>query len=343
MKENCLITGVAGFIGFHLALKLLKQGHSVIGFDNLNDYYHIDLKKSRLKEIEKISKENNFSWDFIKGDLEDIDCLDDLIKNFKPKTIIHLAAQAGVRYSIENPDIYIRSNIVGFNNIIQKCVKHNVGPFIYASSSSVYGGNKKIPFSESDPVNHPVSLYAATKRSNELIAHSYSHIHNLSCTGIRFFTVYGPWGRPDMAPIIFAKSIIENKPLRIFNNGNMSRDFTYIDDVVEILSKLINKKPKYNLNNDSVDFDYSNSKAPHRIFNIGNGNSIPLMDFITLLEKELGKKAVKIFEEMQPGDVQNTFADTKAIELYLGSISKTSVEIGIKKFCKWFKTYYQYK
>ena len=342
MKENCLITGVAGFIGFHIALKLLKQGHSVIGFDNLNNYYDIDLKKSRLNEIEKISKENNFSWDFIKGDLEDIDFLDDLIKNFKPKTIIHLAAQAGVRYSIENPDIYIRSNIVGFNNIIQKCVKHNVGHFIYASSSSVYGGNKKIPFSESDPVNHPVSLYAASKRSNELIAHSYSHIHKLPCTGIRFFTVYGPWGRPDMAPIIFAESIMKNKPLKIFNHGNMSRDFTYIDDVIEILYGVFVKRQELTSYKGDISNDPSISWAPHRIFNIGNGSPVPLMNFINLLEKELGKESIKIYEKMQIGDVEKTFADNSSIETFLKYKAKTPIEVGVKEFCKWYKEYYNY-
>ena len=338
--NNCLITGAAGFIGFHLALEMLKNDYNVIGIDNMNSYYDKKLKEKRIQEIEKFKEENNCLWNFFKGNIEDNNFIDDIISKYKPKYIVHLAAQAGVRYSIENPKAYINSNIVGFSNIIELCVKYNIEHFIYASSSSVYGGNTKIPFSEEDPVNHPVSLYAATKRSNELIAHSYSHIHGLPCTGIRFFTVYGPWGRPDMAPIIFANSIINKKPLNIFNNGNMFRDFTYIDDVIKIMFHLVNKKPE---RKDKLTQNYgdpSKSWAPFRIFNIGNGTSVSLLDFISLLEKELGIKAIKVFKEMQMGDVERTFADIKSIKSNINLKPETSLEEGLKKFVKWYKYFY---
>ena len=338
--NNCLITGAAGFIGFHFALEMLKNDYHVIGIDNMNSYYDKRLKEKRIQEIEKFRLGNNSSWHFYRGNIEDNNFIDEIISKYKPKYVVHLAAQAGVRYSIENPKAYINSNIVGFSNIIELCVKYNVEHFIYASSSSVYGGNTKIPFSEEDPVNHPVSLYAATKRSNELIAHSYSHIHGLPCTGIRFFTVYGPWGRPDMAPIIFANSIMNRKPLKIFNNGNMFRDFTYIDDVVKIMFQLINKKPEANDKLTQNYGDPSRSWAPFRIFNIGNGTSIPLLDFISLLEKELGIKAIKEFKEMQLGDVQKTFADIESIKSNINIKPKTSLEEGLKKFVNWYKEFY---
>ena len=241
MHRKILITGSAGFIGFHLCKKLIQKNEYVIGLDNINSYYDQNLKKSRLNELSKLNKENNKNWFFIEGDLIDNKLLDDIFKKYEPIIVIHLAAQAGVRYSITNPDAYVKSNITGFMNILETCRRYKVENFLYASSSSVYGGNTKTPFRENDSVDHPVSLYAATKRSNELIAHSYSHLYNLPSTGLRFFTVYGPWGRPDMAPMIFAKSIFEGVPLRIFNNGDMMRDFTYVGDVVDVLIKLIEK------------------------------------------------------------------------------------------------------
>ena len=338
--NNCLITGAAGFIGFHFALEMLKNDYHVIGIDNMNSYYDKKLKESRVQEIEKFTERNNCLWNFFMGDIEDNNFLDKIISKYNPKYIVHLAAQAGVRYSIENPRAYINSNIVGFSNIIDLCVKYNIEHFIYASSSSVYGGNTKIPFSEQDPVNHPVSLYAATKRSNELIAHSYSHIHGLPCTGIRFFTVYGPWGRPDMAPIIFANAIINKKPLKIFNNGNMFRDFTYIDDVIEALTKLINKPSVGNNSYDSNKSDPSKSWCNFQIFNIGNNCPINLMEFIEVLEKEIGIKAIKKYYPMQAGDVKTTCADTRNIEEYLELSTKTSLVIGVKKFINWYKQYY---
>ncbi len=338
--NKCLITGAAGFIGFHFAIEMLKNDFHVIGIDNINSYYDKRLKESRIQEIEKFKDKNNSLWNFFRGNIEDDNFLDAIISKYKPKYIVHLAAQAGVRYSIENPKAYINSNIVGFSNIIDLCVKYNIDHFIYASSSSVYGGNTKIPFSEDDPVNHPVSLYAATKRSNELIAHSYSHIHGLPCTGIRFFTVYGPWGRPDMAPIIFANAITNKKPLKIFNNGNMFRDFTYIDDVIKIMFQLVNKKPEKKDKLIQNSADPSKSWAPYRIFNIGNGTSIALLDFINLLEKELGIEANKVFENMQLGDVERTFADTKSIKSNINIKPETSLKEGLKKFVNWYKYYY---
>ncbi len=342
MNKACFITGAAGFIGFHLSLRMVKEGYNVIGYDNINNYYETSLKIKRLDEIEATAKEKNLSWTFVKGDLLDKDLIDEIIEENNPDFVIHLAAQAGVRFSIENPFSYINSNIVGFNNIIQKCAQNDIKHLIYASSSSVYGGNHKIPFEEKDAVDHPISLYAATKRSNELIAHSYSHLYSMPCTGIRFFTVYGPWGRPDMAPMIFTDAILNKKPLRIFNNGEMSRDFTYIDDVIEILFNLIEKPPKENKNLSTNLLNPSNSWAPHRLFNIGNGKSVSLMKFINLLEKELGIEAIKVFEGMQQGDVKQTFANTNYLENYLGIKSKTNVEEGISKFVRWYKNYYKY-
>ena len=343
MKDICLITGAAGFIGFHLSTKLLNEGYEVIGFDNVNDYYERSLKLNRLKELNNLSLKNNLSWTFIKGNLEDKNLLDNIFKKRSPSIVINLAAQAGVRYSLKNPDAYIKSNIVGFNNLIECASKYKVNSFIYASSSSVYGNNKKIPFSENDNVDQPVSLYAATKRSNELIAYSYSYIHGLNCTGIRFFTIYGPWGRPDMAPMIFAKSMLNYEPIKIFNNGQMERDFTYIDDAIHILFKLVEKTKR-----NSVLLENNSNKnelitIPHQIFNIGNNNPVPLMQFIKILEKELNIVATKDFREMQLGDVKRTFADISKIESYLGIKPKTSVEIGVKKFVSWFKKYYQYQ
>ena len=340
MGRKILITGAAGFIGFHLCKILLQQNKEIIGLDNMNSYYDLNLKKERLKELYKYKKDKNKNWYFIEGDLIDKELIKGIFKEYEPKLIIHLAAQAGVRYSITNPEAYLKSNLEGFLNIIDVCRNKNIENFIYASSSSVYGGNKKIPFNEVDSADHPVSLYAATKRSNELIAHTYSHLYKIPTTGLRFFTVYGPWGRPDMAPMIFTKAIFSKKPIEIFNNGNMMRDFTYIDDVVDAIIKLIDKPAKIDEEFDKLNPNPSSSWAPYRIFNIGNQESIPLMNFIEVLEKEIGIKAIKNFKEFQQGDVQSTSASIKLLQKWTGFKPYTSINEGIKKFIDWYKTYY---
>ena len=342
MHRKILITGSAGFIGFHLCKKLIQKNEYVIGLDNINSYYDQNLKKSRLNELSKLNKENNTNWFFIEGDLIDNKLLDDIFKKYEPSIVIHLAAQAGVRYSITNPDAYVKSNLTGFMNILETCRRYKVENFLYASSSSVYGGNTKTPFRENDSVDHPVSLYAATKRSNELIAHSYSHLYNLPSTGIRFFTVYGPWGRPDMAPMIFAKSIFEGVPLRIFNNGDMMRDFTYVGDVVDVLIKLIEKPAVANKKFNTNKPEPSSSWAPHRNFNIGNQDPIPLMDFVKSLEKEIGIKAKKTYEGFQQGDVKSTYASINSLQEWIGYKPYTSIKNGIKDFVEWYRIYYNF-
>ncbi len=340
MQKKILVTGAAGFIGYHICKKLLSEKYQIIGFDNVNSYYDPNLKKSRLNDLLQEASENG-DWEFIKGNLEDYDLLNSIFIKFKPKIVIHLAAQAGVRYSIENPNVYIKSNLVGFANILEMCRIYKVSNLIYASSSSVYGGNKKIPFSESDPVNHPISLYAATKKSNELMAHTYSHLYDIPSTGLRFFTVYGPWGRPDMAPMIFTDSIIKNKPINIFNNGNMARDFTYIDDVTEILFRLISKPATENKN---FNFEFpspESSWCKHKVFNVGNSNKIKLMDFINEIEKALGIKAKKNFLPMQDGDVQSTYSDSSNIENWVGFKPSTTISDGVRQFIVWYQSFYQ--
>ena len=335
-----LITGAAGFIGYHLANELMSKSNFLIGFDNLNSYYNKNLKLDRLKELDLKAKSSIYSWEFIKGDLIDTELLDKIFKNYNPEIVIHLAAQAGVRYSLENPKAYISSNIVGFNNILECCRKYPVKNLIYASSSSVYGGNRSVPFRENSNNDHPVSLYAATKKSNELMAHTYSHLYGIPSTGLRFFTVYGPWGRPDMAPMIFTKAILSGEPISIFNNGEMSRDFTYVEDIINCILKLINKPATKNESYDFKNQDSSSSWCPHQIFNLGNNNIVNLMDFIEILESELGKKAIKKFEPMQPGDVKETYADTSKIFKYIGFKPYTDIKDGIKKFTTWYKNYY---
>ena len=337
-----LVTGAAGFIGFHLINKLLEQGYQVIGFDNLNSYYDQELKHARLRKIETLISKNNSNnyWNFIKGSLEDQESLENIFIRNSPDVVINLAAQAGVRYSLENPKSYISSNIIGFFNILECCRHFPVKNLIYASSSSVYGGNKVIPFSEKTIVDHPVSLYAATKKSNELIAHTYSHLYNIPATGLRLFTVYGPWGRPDMAPMIFTSAIINDMPIKIYNNGMMARDFTYVDDIITCITKLINKpaQPNQFFNFDNP--DPSESWCPHQIFNLGNSKIVKLMDFIEILENTIGKKAIKEFLPMQPGDIKETFADTKRIYKYIGYRPSTELKVGIKEFINWYKEYY---
>ena len=308
------LTGVAGFIGFHTCIRLLKEGYEILGVDNINTYYDTNLKKSRLEEIHKFAKLRKLKWTFKDYFMEDEKKISDIFFDFKPDIVLHLAAQAGVRYSLENPKSYINSNLVGFHNILELCRRNNIQNFIYASSSSVYGGNKKMPFSEKDPVDHPVSLYAATKKSNEIMAHCYSHLYNIPSTGLRFFTVYGPWGRPDMAPMIFANAISKKIPINIFNFGKMKRDFTYIDDVVEAIVRCCKKPARANKSFDEFNPDPSSSCAPYRVFNLGNSKPIELIKFIECIENEMGIKAIKNYMPMQPGDVEETSANTNALK-----------------------------
>ncbi len=337
-KKIILITGAAGFIGSSIAQKLLLENYHVIGIDNINGYYNPFLKQKRIKNIEQIDQNN--CWRFLRVNLENSIKIDQIFKEFKPNIVINLAAQAGVRYSLENPMSYIESNIVGFLNILEGCRNHKIEHLIYASSSSVYGGNKITPFNESHTVDHPVSLYAATKKSNELLAHSYSHLFQIPMTGLRFFTVYGPMGRPDMAPMIFADAMLRGKSINVFNNGNMSRDFTYIDDVTDAIYKCFLKKPSSNSNFYKNDPEPSTSFAPHRVFNVGSNNPTNLLDFIKLLESSLGVKALKKMRPMQPGDIQSTFADIKRFKNWVNFSPKTSLDSGIMKFASWYKEYF---
>ncbi len=342
-----LVTGAAGFIGYHLSNKLIHQGLDVIGFDNLNSYYDQNLKKDRLDELKKESLVKEGSFEFVKGDLGNIKILKDTFKinNFqtqeKISIVVHLAAQAGVRYSIENPSAYVESNLVGFCNIIEECRINKIDHFIYASSSSVYGGNKKLPFEEVDNVDHPISLYAATKKSNELVAHTYSHLFDLPTTGLRFFTVYGPWGRPDMALFKFTDLILKDKPIKVFNHGKMIRDFTYIDDIVESICRLLNKPPRKSILPEKGNFDSSTSWAPYKIFNIGNSQPTNLKDYISAIENNLQKKAEIIFEDMQPGDVEATYSNTRMLSDWIDFKPNTSIKNGIKKFIEWYMHYYK--
>ena len=339
-SKTILITGAAGFIGSSLILRLLQKGYRVIGLDNLNSYYSKSLKVDRLNLIENESLRLNAHWIFYKCSLEDSKKVDEIFLLHKPEIVVNLGAQAGVRYSLQNPSFYIQSNLVGFFNIIENCKNYNVVNFIYASSSSVYGANKSIPFKEKDSVDHPVSLYAATKKSNEIIAHTYSHLYNLSCTGLRLFTVYGPWGRPDMAPILFADAITKGEPLKIFNYGKMSRDFTYIDDIVRAFELCILKPAKSNLKFNHSEPDPSSSSCPHLIFNLGNNKPVKLMRFIELLEENFGIKAKKEFVPIQKGDVEETYADNKKLDDWIKFKPNTSIEVGIRNFVNWYKSYY---
>ena len=334
-----LVTGAAGFIGFHLCSKLLKSGEEVIGLDNFNSYYDPSLKNSRYEELKKTADCYGKKFQIINCDLTDNILLEDVFKEHKPKSVVNLAAQAGVRYSIENPSAYINSNLVGFSNILECTRNFPVEHLVYASSSSVYGGNTKMPFSEKDGVDHPVSLYAATKKSNELLAHSYSHLYGIPTTGLRFFTVYGPWGRPDMALFIFTKSIIERKPIKLFNNGDMIRDFTYIDDIINSLILLINKPPKKEKIDRHHYLPYE-SWAPYKVFNIGNSSPTPLIDYVEALENSLNIKAIKEYEEMQLGDVKSTYADTHLLEKWINYKPDTSIVDGINQFVNWYKDFY---
>ena len=322
-----LITGAAGFIGFHACIKFLNEGFTVIGVDNLNSYYDVELKKNRIKEIKKNKKRK---FNFIKLDLKNFDKLEKIFKKNKFDFVLHLAAQAGVRYSLINPFSYLDSNIIGFFNVLQLSKNFKIRHFTYASTSSVYGGNKKMPFSEKDNTDIPLQLYAATKKSNELIAYSYSHLFKLKTTGLRFFTVYGPWGRPDMALFKFVKNIIQKKPINIFNNGKHSRDFTYVDDIVQGIYRIIVSKNKN-----------SKKKIPYQVFNIGRGKSEKLMDFIKEIENNLKIKSKKKFLPLQKGDVEKTYADTSKLFKNFNYKPKISIKIGIKNFVNWYTRYYK--
>ena len=329
---NVLVTGAAGFIGFHLSQRLLALNYHVIGVDNLNEYYDVVLKKERLKLLEA-----NEQFKFYKLDLADYDSLATLFENHSIPIVINLAAQAGVRYSLTHPQSYVHSNLAGFVNILEACRHHQVKHLIYASSSSVYGANTKTPFSTLDAVDHPVSIYAATKKANELMAHTYSHLFNIPTTGLRFFTVYGPWGRPDMAYYSFTKDIIEGNRINVYNNGDMRRDFTFIDDIVEGMIKLLDQPPVPDKNRIP---DPSTSHAPYKIYNIGNNRPVKLMDFINTLENLIGKKAKIEFLPMQPGDVKETYADITDLQKAAGFSPATPLEIGLGHFVEWYKKFH---
>lgn len=345
-----LITGTAGFIGFHLAQKLINEGHEIIGLDSINDYYDVNLKYGRLEysgvfkseiDYNKIAQSRKYdNYSFIQLNLEDRQNLINLFENEKPEYVVNLAAQAGVRYSLENPYAYVDSNIIGFVNILECCRHYQVKHLIYASSSSVYGLNKQQPFSTEDNIDHPISLYAASKKSNELMAHTYSHLFGLPTTGLRFFTVYGPWGRPDMALFIFTKAIIENKPIKIFNYGKMRRDFTYVDDIAEGVKRIIPSPPKGNETWNGFTPDPSSSIAPYKVYNIGNNNPVELMDFVKAIESELGKEAQKELLPIQAGDVPETYADVSDLVNNFDYKPDTSIKEGIRMFIKWYKEFH---
>ena len=336
MKKSILVTGAAGFIGYHLSDRLASLGFTVVGIDNLNDYYEVSLKEARLKQLA-----NHAGFHFYKTDLCDASGLNELFKKYQFEQVVHLAAQAGVRYSLTNPGAYLKSNLEGFLNMLEACRHFSVSHLIYASSSSVYGANRAMPFSIHQNVDHPISLYAASKKSNELMAHSYSSLFNIPTTGLRFFTVYGPYGRPDMALFLFTKSILEGKPIDVFNNGKMRRDFTYVDDIIESIVRLIPLAPSRDSNWNAMQPDPGTSFAPWRVFNIGNNHPVELLRFIEILEEKIGRKAIKNFMPLQDGDVLETFADVEDLANLTGFRPKTSPEEGIGKFVEWYRDYYK--
>ncbi len=345
-----LITGAAGFIGFHLVKRLIETGNEIIGLDIINDYYDLRVKYGRLddcgihlqniKHNKMVQSRKYKNYKFIKLDLSDQKNIYKLFKDEEFDVVVNLAAQAGVRYSITNPDAYLQSNIIGFYNILEVCRHNKIKHLVYASSSSVYGWNEKMPFSTSDNVDHPISLYAASKKSNELFAHSYSALYNLPTTGLRFFTVYGPWGRPDMALFLFAKNIIDSKPIDVYNNGNMMRDFTYIDDIVEGISRVIVKPAKPNMTWSGEQPDPGSSKAPYKIYNIGNNSPVRLLDFIKCIENAVGKKAIMNMLPLQPGDVPSSHADVTDLSEDMGYMPNTPIQDGINNFISWYKDFY---
>ncbi len=331
-----LVTGVAGFIGSHVALRLLERGEHVLGLDNLNDYYDVRLKEARLVRLSPYER-----FHFVKFDLADRSAISGIFSAHRIRRVVHLAAQAGVRYSLSNPHAYADSNLVGFLNILEGCRHTGVEHLVYASSSSVYGGNTRMPFSVEQNVDHPVSLYGATKKANELMAHTYAHLYGLPCTGLRFFTVYGPWGRPDMAAFLFTKAIFDGKAIDVYNFGKMRRDFTYIDDIVEGLVRVLERPPQRNAQWSGEPPDPSSSWAPYRIYNIGNHQPVDLLRFIEVLEETIGKKAQKNLVPIQPGDVEATFADVDALTRDVGFQPSTPIETGIQRFVEWYRTYHK--
>ena len=331
-----LVTGAAGFIGSHLSHRLLERGDDVLGYDNLNDYYDPTLKDARLA---RLTPHANFR--FVRASLEDRPALEQAFADFKPQRVVNLAAQAGVRYSLTNPYAYVEANLVGFINVLEACRHNDVEHLVYASSSSVYGANRKLPFSTKDPVDHPVSLYAATKKANELMAHTYSHLYRLPTTGLRFFTVYGPWGRPDMALFLFTRKILAGEPIEVFNHGNHTRDFTYVDDIVEGVIRTLDRPPAGDASFDPLQPDPGSSAAPYRVYNIGNDQPIQLAHYIEVIEDCLGLKAEKILLPLQPGDVPDTHADVSELSADTGYAPTTPVEVGIANFLSWYRGYFR--
>lgn len=341
-ERPVLVTGAAGFIGFHLCTRLLKSGTPVVGYDNVNSYYDPRLKRARLCKLGDLALRLGTPFQLIEADLEDPESVASAFQQHHPIKVVNLAAQAGVRYSLENPAAYIQANLVGFGYILEGCRHYGVEHLVYASSSSVYGGNTRLPFHEQQGVDHPVSLYAASKKANELMAHTYSHLYHIPATGLRFFTVYGPWGRPDMALFLFTKAMLEGRPIQVFNRGAMVRDFTYIDDIVESLLRVLDKPATPDQGFDPGAFvpNPSCSWAPHRVFNIGNSNPTPLMDYIEAIEDALGITAIKEFLPIQPGDVPATAADTTALEAWTGFKPNTPVRAGVQHFVAWYRDFY---
>ena len=335
-----LITGTAGFIGFHTAMKMLERGETVIGLDSVNDYYDTALKEGRLAELEKKAAETGTPYTNLRENLADTAAVNAAFKEHKPERVINMAAQPGVQYSIKNPMAYVESNLVGFTNILEACRHNDVKHLTYASSSSIYGANETVPFSEHHPANHPLQFYAATKRANELMAHSYSHLFQLPTTALRFFTVYGPWGRPDMAPFLFTRNILEGKPIKVFNYGDHSRDFTFIDDIVEGVIRAHDTIATANPDWSASSPDPATSSAPYRIFNIGNSKPVKLIDFIEAIEEATGVKANKQLLPMQPGDVPDTFADVSELVNFTGYKPDTPLKQGVARFVEWYRAYY---
>jgi UDP-glucuronate 4-epimerase len=333
--RKILVTGAAGFIGFHLSRRLLGQGEAVVGLDNLNPYYNVALKEARLKLLQQHER-----FEFVRADLSDRKAMETLFEQERPEIVVNLAAQAGVRYSLQNPHAYVESNLLGFINILEGCRHQQVKHLVYASSSSVYGANTQLPFSVHDNVDHPLSLYAATKKANELMAHTYAALYRLPCTGLRFFTVYGPWGRPDMALFLFTRAILEDRPIDVFNEGRMKRDFTYIDDIVEGMVRVMKRVPAPDIDWRGDHPDPSTSFAPYRLYNIGNNQPVALMDFIETLEKHLGRKARKKFLPLQAGDVPATFADVADLARDVDFQPATPISEGIRRFVVWYREYY---
>lgn len=333
-----LLTGCAGFIGMHVAQRLLARGQRVVGIDNFNDYYDPALKEARLAVLKAHS-----SFECVRAGVEDASAVNALFERFRPSRVVHLAAQAGVRYSLRNPQAYVQSNLVGFGNILEACRQHQVEHLVYASSSSVYGNNGRMPFSVHDGVDHPVSLYAATKKANELMAHSYSHLFGLPTTGLRYFTVYGPWGRPDMSPWLFSSAILEGRPIDVFNHGNMRRDFTYVDDIAEGTVRVIDRPAPPDPDFDTQRPDPARSKDPFRVYNIGSHSPIGLMDFIGTLERALGRKAIKNYLPMQPGDVEATFADVSDLKREFDFEPSTPLDYGLARWAEWFLSWKELK